>query len=314
MSTAPSSREIRTFQDMILALQHYWAQQGCLIFQPYNSEVGAATFNPATFIRALGPDPWRVAYVEPTRRPKDGRYAENPNRVQQYYQFQVVLKPPPENVQDLYLNSLRSLGIPIAEHDVRFVEDDWESPTLGAWGLGWEVCLDGLEITQFTYFQQVGGVDLDPPSVEITYGLERIAMFVQGKDSIFDIQWNDHVTWGDVYRQFEREFSVYNFEEAPVEKLKELFTFFESEAHRLLDRELLYPGYDHVLKLSHYFNLLDARGAISPTERAQYIARVRRLASRVARLYLKQREERDDGDPDRRKEHGSVRRSESLRG
>jgi len=262
-----------------------------VILQPYNSEVGAGTFNPATFLRVLGPEPWRAAYVEPSRRPQDGRYAQNPNRVQQYYQFQVILKPPPNDVQEIYLNSLRALGIEIERHDVRFVEDDWDSPTLGAWGLGWEVWLDGLEITQFTYFQQAGGIDLEVPAAELTYGLERIAMYVQGKESIFDIEWVGGVTWGEIYRSFEYEFSRYNYEEADVDFLKELFDVLEEKAHKLFDLGLLYPGYDHVIKLSHTFNLLDARGALSVSERANYIARVRKAARRAALLFLKQREE-----------------------
>ena len=262
-----------------------------MILQPYNSEVGAGTFNPATFLRVLGPEPWRAAYVEPSRRPQDGRYAQNPNRVQQYYQFQVILKPPPNDVQEIYLNSLRALGIEIERHDVRFVEDDWDSPTLGAWGLGWEVWLDGLEITQFTYFQQAGGIDLEVPAAELTYGLERIAMYVQGKESIFDIEWVGGVTWGEIYRSFEYEFSRYNYEEADVDFLKELFDVLEEKAHKLFDLGLLYPGYDHVIKLSHTFNLLDARGALSVSERANYIARVRKAARRAALLFLKQREE-----------------------
>ncbi len=295
--------EMLTFQEVIFRLQRFWADQGCVILQPYNSEVGAGTFNPATFLRVLGPRPWRTAYVEPTRRPRDGRYAENPNRVQQYYQFQVILKPAPDDVQDLYLASLEALGLDLSRHDVRFVEDDWESPTLGAWGLGWEVWLDGMEITQFTYFQQVGGLDLEVIPVEITYGLERVTMFVQGKSSLFDIVWAEGVTWGDVYREFEREFSAYNFEEAPVEFLRTQFEVLEREAYRLLDRGLLYPAYDHVIKLSHTFNLLDARGAISPSERAQYIGRVRKLASRVAKLYV-QRQEESHEHPD----YGEERR------
>ncbi len=277
-----------TFGEIILKLQRFWADRGCVILQPYNSEVGAGTFNPATFLRVLGPEHWRVAYVEPSRRPKDGRYAENPNRVQQYHQFQVILKPAPFDVQDVYLDSLRALGIEVERHDIRFVEDDWESPTLGAWGLGWEVWLDGLEITQFTYFQQTGNVDLELIPAEITYGLERIAMYVQGVDSIFDIVWAEGVTWGDIYKRFEYEFSVYNYEEADVEFHFELFKKFESEAHRLLDRGLLYPGYDFVIKLSHVFNILDARGALSVSERAAYIARVRKAARKAALLFLKQ--------------------------
>ncbi len=283
----PMADKVLTFQEIILRLQDYWARQGCVIMQPYNSEVGAGTFNPATFLRVLGKKPWKVAYVEPTRRPKDGRYAQNPNRVQQYHQYQVILKPAPENVQDLYLDSLRHLGIPIEKHDVRFVEDDWESPTLGAWGLGWEVWLDGLEITQFTYFQQAGGIDLEVIPAEITYGLERIAMYVQGVQSIFDIVWTEGITWGDVYRRFEWEWSVYNYEEADVDFHRRLFDFYEQEAHRLLDRELLFPGYDFVIKASHVFNILDARGALSVSSRADYIARVRRMARKAAQLYLK---------------------------
>ncbi len=281
---------VLTFQEVIFRLQEFWGREGCVILQPYNSEVGAGTFNPATFLRVLGPSPWRTAYVEPTRRPRDGRYAENPNRVQQYYQFQVILKPAPENVQDLYLASLKALGLDLSRHDVRFVEDDWESPTLGAWGLGWEVWLDGMEITQFTYFQQVGGIDLEVVPVEITYGLERVTMFVQGVSSLFDIVWTEGVTWGDVYRDFEREFSAYNFEEAPVDFLREQFDVLEREGWRLLEKNLVYPAYDHVIKMSHTFNLLDARGAISPSERAKFIARVRRLASGVARKYLERQE------------------------
>ncbi len=281
-----------TFQDIILKLQDYWARQNCVILQPYNSEVGAGTFNPATFLRSLGPEPWRTAYVEPSRRPKDGRYAENPNRVQQYHQFQVILKPPPADVQELYLNSLRALGIEIEKHDIRFVEDDWESPTLGAWGLGWEVWLDGLEITQFTYFQQVGSIDLEVISAEITYGLERIAMYVQGVESIFDIVWVDGITWGEIYKDFEYQFSVYNYEEADVEFHRMLFSKYEEEANRLLDKKLLYPGYDFVLKMSHTFNILDARGALSVSERATYIQRVRKMARKAASLYIELREEK----------------------
>ncbi len=280
-------RNMLTFQDIIMRLQSFWGGKGCVVLQPYNSEVGAGTFNPATFLRCLGKQPWRTAYVEPSRRPQDGRYAQNPNRVQQYHQFQVILKPPPSDVQELYLNSLRVLGIDIEKHDVRFVEDDWESPTLGAWGLGWEVWIDGLEITQFTYFQQVGGIDLDVISVEITYGLERIAMYVQGVDSIFDIEWAKGIKWGDIYKEFEYEFSVYNYEEANLDLHFKLFENYEKEAHRLLDKGLLYPGYDFVIKLSHEFNLLDARGALSVSERADYIARVRRAAKKAALLYLK---------------------------
>ncbi|MDI6850338.1 MAG: glycine--tRNA ligase subunit alpha [bacterium] len=275
-----------TFQDLILKLSRYYADLGCVIGQPYNSEVGAGTFNPLTFLRSLGRKPWKAAYVEITRRPKDGRYAENPNRVQQYHQFQVILKPAPENSQEIYLNSLRYIGIDIEKHDIRFVEDDWESPTLGAWGLGWEVWLDGLEITQFTYFQQVGGIDLEVIPVELTYGLERIAMYIQKVDSIFDLVWAPGVTWGDIYRRFEQEFSVYNYEKSDTKLLMELFKKFEKDAEHLLKEGLLYPGYDFVIKLSHIFNLLDARGAISPSERQSYILRIRNLARLAAKVYL----------------------------
>ncbi len=275
-----------TFQEIIFRLQKYYSDLGCVIGQPYNSEVGAGTFNPLTFLRSLGRKPWKVAYVEVTRRPKDGRYAENPNRVQQYHQFQVILKPAPENPQEIYLNSLKNLGIDIEKHDIRFVEDDWESPTLGAWGLGWEVWLDGLEITQFTYFQQVGGVDLEVVPVELTYGLERIAMYIQRVDSIFDLVWAPGVTWGDIYKRFEYEFSVYNYEKSDSELLINLFNKYEKDAEALLNEKLLYPSYDLVVKMSHIFNLLDARGAISPSERQAYILRVRRLAKLSAQVYL----------------------------
>ena len=275
-----------TFQEIVFSLKKFWADQGCLITEPYNSEVGAGTFNPSTFLRVLGKRAWRVAYVEPSRRPKDGRYAQNPNRVQQYHQFQVILKPAPPNVQEIYLNSLKILGIPIEKHDIRFVEDDWESPTLGAWGLGWEVWLDGLEITQFTYFQQAGGIDLEVIPVEITYGLERIAMYIQGVKSIFDIEWGNGVKWGDIYKRFEWEFSVYNYEEADIDFHFKLLEFYEKEANRLLDKKLLYPGYDCVIKMSHVFNILDARGALSVALRNQSIARIRKLARKAAFLYL----------------------------
>ncbi len=279
------------FQQVVMELQRFWASKGCVIAQPYDVEVGAGTFNPATFLRVLGPEPWRVAYVEPSRRPADGRYGENPNRLQHYYQFQVILKPSPLDVQELYLESLRHLGIDPLEHDIRFVEDDWESPTLGAWGLGWEVWLDGMEITQFTYFQQAGGIDLDPVSVEITYGLERIAMYLQGVDSVFDIVWADGVTYGDVHHQAEVEFSRYNFEEADVDMLFRIFDMYERESKRLIEKGLVLPAYDCCLKCSHTFNLLEARGAISVTERMGFILRVRDLARRCAEVYLKQREE-----------------------
>jgi glycyl-tRNA synthetase alpha chain len=275
-----------TLQEIILRLERFWERQGCVLAQPVNTEVGAGTFNANTFLRALGPKPWRVAYVEPSRRPKDGRYGENPNRVQEFLQYQVILKPSPDDVVDVYLDSLRDLGLDLEKHDVRFVEDDWESPTLGAAGLGWEVWLDGMEITQFTYFQQVGGIELDPICAELTYGLERIAMYVQGVDHIRNIRWNESLTWGDVKLEFERDFSRFNFEEANVELHFRLFEEFEREAKRLLDADLLFPGYDCVLKCSHAFNVLEARGAISVTERASYIGRVRALAVRAAKLAL----------------------------
>jgi glycyl-tRNA synthetase alpha chain len=275
-----------TLQEIILRLERFWGEQGCVLTQPINTEVGAGTFNPNTFLRALGPKPWKVAHVEPSRRPKDGRYGENPNRMQEYYQYQVVLKPSPADVMDVYLGSLRALDLPLEKHDVRFVEDDWESPTLGAAGLGWEVWLDGMEITQFTYFQQIGGIELDPISVELTYGVERIAMYVQGVDHVKNIRWNRDSTWGDVMLEREIDFCRYNFEEANTSLHARLFTDYEGEAKRLLDAGLLYPGYDCVLKCSHHFNVLDARGAISVAERAAYIARVRALAVRAARLAL----------------------------
>jgi glycyl-tRNA synthetase alpha chain len=279
-----------TFQDLILALQNYWAKQGCIIQQPYDMEKGAGTFNPATFLRVLGPEPWNVAYVEPSRRPTDGRYGENPNRLQHYYQFQVIMKPSPMNIQELYLDSLKSFGISPSRHDIRFVEDDWESPTLGAWGLGWEVWLDGMEITQFTYFQQVGGIDLKPVSAEITYGCERIAMYLQGVDNVYDLEWVDGIKYGDVHHQSEVEFSTYNFEQADTGMLFKLFDMYEKECDRLARSQLVLPAYDYVLKASHAFNLLDARGAISVTERAHYIGRVRNLARLCAEGYVAQRE------------------------
>lgn len=274
-----------TFQNMILTLQNFWAEQGCLIAQPYDLECGAGTFNPATFLRVLGPEAWNAAYVENSRRPKDGRYGENPNRLQHYFQFQVILKPSPDKAQELYLQSLAALGIRREEHDIRFVEDDWESPTLGAWGLGWEVWLNGMEVTQFTYFQQIGGVDLRPVSLELTYGLERLCMYLQGRDSVYDLLWNEQVSYGRVYRQNEAEQSCFNFEEADTELLLRHFADYEREALRLADKGLLMPAYDYILKCSHTFNLLDARGAVSITERAAYIGRVRKLASAAARLY-----------------------------
>jgi glycyl-tRNA synthetase alpha chain len=275
-----------SFQDIICRLQSYWAERGCAILSPYNSEVGAGTFNPATFIRVLDSKPWNVVYIEPSKRPRDGRYAQNPLRVQQFWQLQAVLKPAPAEIQDLYLKSLEAIGIDLKKNDIRFTEDDWESPTLGAWGLGWQVELNGIEISQFTYFQQCGSIDLKVIPVELTYGLERIAMFVQNVDSIFAVKWNDTLTWGDVYRQNEEEFSKFNFEEADVALYREMFDRFESEAQRLLKLGLVYPGYDHVIKCSHFFNLLEARGAISVSERQNYIARVRRLARLTATTYL----------------------------
>ncbi len=279
------------FQAVIMRLERFWADYGCVIFQPYDVEKGAGTMNPATFFRALGPEPWKVAYVEPSRRPVDGRYGENPNRLYQHWQYQVILKPSPPDVQEVYIASLEALGIVPEEHDIRFVEDNWEAPTLGAWGTGWEVWLDGMEITQFTYFQQVGGYDTRPVSVEITYGLERLASYIQKVDNVFDLQWVDEVTYGEVYRRNEYEQSRYAFEVADVALLVDLFEKYEGEAERILEEDLLLPAYDYVLKCSHVFNLLDARGAISVTERTGYLGRVRRLARRCAKLYLEQRRE-----------------------
>ena len=278
------------FQDVVMNLQKFWADYGCIIQQPYDIEVGAGTMNPATFLRVLGPEPFNVAYVEPSRRPTDGRYGKNPNRLQHYYQFQVILKPSPDDIQEIYLDSLKFLGIKPEEHDIRFVEDDWESPTLGAWGLGWEVWLDGMEITQFTYFQQAGGIDLDPVSGEITYGIERIAMYLQGVDNVFDLKWNDKLTYGDIHYMSEVEGSTYNFDEADIEMLFKLFDMYEHESKRLIEKGLVLPAYDYCLKCSHTFNLLDARNAISVTERTQYIGRIRNLAKMCAEKYLKQRE------------------------
>jgi glycyl-tRNA synthetase alpha chain len=275
-----------TYQETIATLEQYWADYGCVLMQPYHTEVGAGTFNPATFLRCLGPRPWKTAYVEPSIRPTDGRYGENPFRFQQHFQCQVVLKPAPDDVLDLYFRSLEGVGIDLTKHDVRLVEDDWEGPTLGAWGLGWEVWVDGMEVTQFTYFQQLGGFDVELVPAEITYGLERLAMFLQGKRTAFELEWAPGVTWGEVYRESERQWSTYNFEEAPVEVLMPRFDEHEEECRRLVERRLPLPAYDQVLKCSHAFNLLDARGAISVTERAAYIARVRRLARRVAELYV----------------------------
>ena len=278
------------FQDVILNLQKYWGEKGCVLYQPYDIEVGAGTFNPATFLMCLGPEPWKVAYVEPSRRPTDGRYGENPNRLQHYYQYQVLLKPSPDNIQELYLESLKVLGIDPKEHDIRFVEDDWESPTLGAWGLGWEVWLDGMEITQFTYFQQAGGIDLKPVSGEITYGLERITMYLQGVESVYDIQWNKDITYRDVYHQNEVQYSKHNFEVADTDMLFNLFDTYEKECLRLNEADLPVPAYDYCLKCSHTFNLLDARNAISVTERTGYIGRVRNLAKHCAENFLALRE------------------------
>ena len=279
------------FQDIIKELNSYWASAGCVVLQPYDMEVGAGTFHPATLLRALGPEPWKASYVQPSRRPTDGRYGENPNRLQHYYQYQVVLKPSPKEVQDMYLESLKRFGLNLLEHDIRFVEDDWESPTLGAWGLGWEVWLDGMEITQFTYFQQAGSIDLKPITVEITYGLERIAMYLQKVDSVYDIAWNRDVTYGQIFHQAEKEFSAFNFEEANVADLIASFDNYERDALQLVDKGLILPGYDYCLKCSHSFNLLDARKAISVAERTRYIGRIRNIARKVAKRYLEQREE-----------------------
>ncbi len=280
------------FQDVIATLNNFWSKMGCAILQPYDMEVGAGTFHPATFLRALGPKPFSAAYVEPCRRPTDGRYGENPNRLQYYYQYQVIIKPSPDEIQEIYLESLKALNIDPAEHDIRFVEDDWESPTLGAWGLGWEVWLDGMEITQFTYFQQVGGFDCNPVTVEITYGLERITMYLQQVENVFDIKWNEKLTYRDIHFQGEVEYSIYNFEKADVMLLKDLFNKYEKEAERLLELDLILPGYDFVLKCSHTFNLLDARGVLSPIERANYIGRVRNLAKKTAEKWLQREYEK----------------------
>ncbi|MFF0827122.1 glycine--tRNA ligase subunit alpha [Brevibacillus sp. NPDC003359] len=279
-----------TFQDIILTLQNFWAKQNCLIVQPYDVEKGAGTLNPMTFLRSIGPEPWNVAYVEPSRRPADGRYGENPNRLYQHHQFQVIMKPSPDNIQELYLESLRELGIEPLEHDIRFVEDNWEHPGLGAWGLGWEVWLDGMEITQFTYFQQVGGLECKPVAVELTYGLERLASYIQEKENVFDLEWCNGYTYGDVFLQPEYEHSKYTFELSDVDMLFSLYNTYEAEAKRLMAERLVYPAYDYVLKCSHTFNLLDARGAISVTERTGYIARVRNLSREVAQTYYKERE------------------------
>jgi glycyl-tRNA synthetase alpha chain len=293
-TVATGAETPKTFQELILRLQQYWAAQGCVLLQPYDMEVGAGTFHPATFLRAIGPEPWSSAYVQPSRRPTDGRYGENPNRLQHYYQFQVVLKPSPLNIQELYLGSLEMLGLDTAVHDIRFVEDNWESPTLGAWGLGWEVWLNGMEVTQFTYFQQVGGLECRPVTGEITYGLERIAMYLQGVSSVYDLIWADgpmgKVTYGDVFHQNEVEMSTYNFEHANVEELFHTFDTCERESQRMIEAGLPLPAYELVLKASHTFNLLDARKAISVTERQRFILRVRTLARAVAQAYYDRRE------------------------
>jgi glycyl-tRNA synthetase alpha chain len=298
------------FQSVIATLNGFWANQGCLIMQPYDTEKGAGTKSPHTFLRAIGPEPWSVAYVEPCRRPADGRYGENPNRYQHYFQYQVLIKPSPSNIQELYLESLRALGIMPEDHDVRFVEDNWEDAAVGAWGVGWEVWLDGMEVTQFTYFQQCGGLDCTPVSIEITYGLERLTMYLQEVDAMAKIQWNDELTYGDVYMQAEIENSTYNFEASSAELLFKLFELYQEEAKQLMKRELVLPSYDYVLKCSHAFNLLDARGVISVTERTRYIREVRGLARQVAQLYLEQREKM--GFPLLRTSAKAVESSKSL--
>jgi glycyl-tRNA synthetase alpha chain len=284
----------RTYQEIIIALEQYWADYGCVLLTPYHTEVAAGTMNPATFLRSLGPKPWKTAYLEPVIRPLDGRYGENPMRFQHYFQYQVILKPQPADVLELYLESLRAMGLDTEKHDIRFVEDDWEQPTVGAWGLGWEVWCDGMEITQFTYFQQLGGLDLDLIPAEITYGLDRLAMVIQEKPTVFALEWSDGVTWEDVYRENERQWSHYNFEVASVEMHSRHFDDYEAECKRLIDLELPLPAYDQVLKCSHAFNLLDARGAISVTERAAYIGRVRNLVRAVAQLYLEQQQAHEE--------------------
>lgn len=281
------------FQAMMQKLQHYWNEQGCTVLEAYDTEKGAGTMSPHTFLRTLGPEPWRTVYVEPSRRPADGRYGDNPNRLYQHHQLQVILKPSPENVQELYLKSLEVLGIDPLKHDIRFVEDNWESPTLGAWGLGWEVWLDGMEITQFTYFQQVGGINCDLESAELTYGLERIAMYLQNVEKVYDIDWNGYIKYGDIFKKAEYEHSKYSFELADMDMLRNLFDIYEKEARRVLEMDLVLPGYDYVLKCSHTFNVLDARGAISVSQRASYISRVRNLARLAAQKYLEQREAMD---------------------
>lgn len=279
------------FQDLIKNLTNYWMERGAIIMEPYDIEKGAGTMNPHTFMRSLGPEPWRTVYVEPSRRPADGRYGENPNRLYQHHQLQVILKPSPEDVQEQYLGSLEAIGIDTSIHDIRFVEDNWESPTLGAWGLGWEVWLDGMEVTQFTYFQQVGGINCDLESAELTYGLERIAMYLQNVDSVYDIEWNENIKYGDIFKMAEYEQSKYGFEDADVDMLKNLFDTYEKESARIVELGLVLPAYDYTLKCSHTFNLLDSRGALSVSERTSYIGRVRNSARKVAEAYLKQREE-----------------------
>lgn len=278
------------FQGIILTLQQFWAEQGCVVVNPYDVETGAGTLNPMTFLRSIGPEPWNVAYVEPSRRPADGRYGENPNRLYQHHQFQVIMKPSPDNIQEIYLKSLKRLGVDPRHHDIRFVEDNWEHPGLGAWGLGWEVWLDGMEVTQFTYFQQVGGLEMNPVAVEITYGLERLASYIQDKENVFELEWVDGVTYGDVFLQPEYEHSKYTFEVSDTPMLFNLFNQYEAEAKRALEQNLVFPAYDYALKCSHTFNLLDARGAISVTERTGYIMRVRNLARQCAAVYLAERE------------------------
>ena len=279
------------FQDMILTLQNYWSKQGCIMMQPYDVEKGAGTMNPNTFLRSLGPEPWKVCYVEPSRRPADGRYGENPNRLYQHHQFQVILKPSPDNIQELYLGSLKAIGIDPNEHDIRFVEDNWESTTVGAWGLGWEVWLDGMEITQFTYFQQVGGIECELETGEITYGLERLAMYIQEVDSVYYLKWNNEITYGDVFKHAEYENSMYAFEECDADMLFNLFDIYEKEGLKLMEKGLVIPAYDYVLKCSHAFNTLDARGAVGVSQRASFIGRVRNMARKVAAAFVKQREE-----------------------
>ena len=278
------------FQDIIQNLNNFWSKEGCLIMQPYDTEKGAGTMNPHTFLRAIGPEPWSVAYAEPCRRPTDGRFGDNPNRAQHYFQYQVIIKPSPEGIQEKYLTSLESLGINPRNHDIRFVEDNWESPTLGAWGVGWEVWLDGMEVTQFTYFQQCGGIDCNPIPIEITYGLERIAMFLQDKESIWDLNWNKNLKYGDIWLQFEKGQCSYNFTESNPENLRKLFEIYQEEANLLIEKKLTYPALDYVLQWSHTFNLLDARGVISVTDRAQYIEKIRKLAREVASAWMQERE------------------------